>query len=102
LELTDRRAATALRSPWPLGRLEIIANGHVIRGMLEADREGRSTVEAEQSFPTMAWVAARCFEHAGQTIRFAHATDLRQCGHAGPAVDDARFFLDWIDREIAF
>jgi hypothetical protein len=97
-----RIRAEALTSR-PLARLEIIANGHVVRSVSQPDREGRWIVETEHAVDQNAWVAARAFEPAGQTIRFAHTSPIYiDVGRASPAIEDARFFLDWIDREMAF
>jgi hypothetical protein len=57
----------------------------------------------EQTFAHSGWVAARAFEPAGKTIRFAHTSPIYvDVGIPAPAADDAKFFLEWIDREIAF
>jgi hypothetical protein len=90
-------------SPRPLARLEIVSSGQVIRSMSEPDSTGRWVLDVEQSFAHDGWVAARTFEPAGKTIRFAHTSPIYvNVGQPAPAADDARFFLEWIDREIAF
>ncbi len=99
---TVRIRAEAL-SPRPLARLEIVSSGQVIRSISEPDAAGRWIVDVERSFTNNGWVAARAFEPAGKTIRFAHTSPIYvDVGKPAPAIDDARFFLEWIDREIAF
>ena len=41
------------------------------------------------------------FERPGRTIRFSHTSPVYlERGVPGSAADDARFFVDWIDREV--
>jgi len=90
-------------SPRPLARLELVASGHVIRSITAPDNAGRWIVEVEQPFAKNGWVVARAFEPAGKTIRFAHTSPIYlDAGVPAPAAADAKFFLEWIDREIAF
>ena len=89
--------------PRPLDRLEIVAGGRVVHRTSSPDSNGRWIIETDLSFSHNGWVAARCFEPAGSTIRFAHTSpvyvDIERPAAAG---EDARFFLEWIDREIGF
>jgi hypothetical protein len=97
------RVRVAALSPRPLERLEIVANGLVIHRVSTPDADGRWHAEVEHSFVHNGWVAARAFEPARQTIRFAHTSPIYiDTGRPAPAVDSAKFFLEWIDREIAF
>jgi hypothetical protein len=90
-------------SPRPLARLEIVSSGRVLRSISEPDSAGRWIVEMEQTFTRNGWIAARAFEPAGRTIRFAHTSPIYvDAGIPAAATDDAKFFLEWIDREIAF
>jgi hypothetical protein len=107
LRVGDGTGAIRIRaealSPRPIARLEIISSGQVIRSISEPNSAGRWIIEMDQSFAHNSWVAARAFEPAGKTIRFAHTSPIYvDVGKPAPAVDDARFFLEWIDREIAF
>jgi hypothetical protein len=99
---TVRVRAEAL-SPRPLDRLEIVVDGRVVHSVSGPDAEGRWVVEIDHAFRQNGWMAARCFEPAGRTIRFAHTSpvyvDVRR---SAQAADDARFFLEWIDREMRF
>jgi hypothetical protein len=80
----------------PLDRVEVIFRGRVIRS-------GPGSLEFDFSPESDGWVAARAFEPAGRTIRFAHTSPVWiDAGRPAGAVEDARFFLDWIDREIRF
>ena len=86
-----------------LERLEVVADGRVIHSMSKPGSDGRWIAEVDHSFSHDGWVAARCFEPAGRTIRFAHTSPVYvNVGRPRPAADDARFFLEWMDREIAF
>ena len=89
--------------PRPLARLEVIANGTVVGSSSQPDQNGRWVVELQKAFSTNTWIAARAFEPAGSTIRFAHTSPIYvDVGRPSPTAADAKFFLDWIDREIAF
>jgi len=50
------------------------------------------------------WVAARAFEKPAASIRFAHTSPVYvQVGDGrGIVPEDAKFFIDWIDREVNF
>jgi hypothetical protein len=90
-------------SPRPLARLELVASGRVIRSVSSPDAAGRWIAEASLPFAHNGWIVARAFEPAGKTIRFAHTSPIYvDTGVPAPAVEDAKFFLEWIDREIAF
>ena len=99
---TVRLRAEALSSR-PLERLEIVVGGRVIQSVSRPDADGRWVIEVDQAFSHDGWVAARCFEPAGRTIRFAHTSPIYvNLGRPTSAADDAKFFLAWIDREIGF
>jgi hypothetical protein len=89
-------------SPRPTDRVEIVWRGVVIHRMDKPDDAGRWIAELDHpSGEYDGWVAARAFEVAGQTIRFAHTSPVYvDLGRPSPAAADARFFLEWIDREM--
>jgi hypothetical protein len=67
------------------------------------NRRGDLVGTFEFAPPTDGWLAARVFENPGRTIRFSHTSpvylDLATPTTAG---EDAKFFLEWIDRETRF
>jgi hypothetical protein len=84
-----------------MDRLEVIFKGRTMRtirgsGKLVAD----FTADIEET----GWFAARAFEKPDRTVRFAHTSPsyVEVAGDAGIVREDAEFFIDWIDREIAF
>jgi hypothetical protein len=84
-----------------MDRLEVIFKGRTMRtirgsGKLVAD----FTADIEET----GWFAARAFEKPDRTVRFAHTSPIyvEVAGDAGIVREDAEFFIDWIDREIAF
>lgn len=85
----------------PLDRLEIIHNGRIIHTV-----RGAGKLKASFSTPVSGtgWLAARAFEAPDRTVRFAHTSPvyIRFPGDPGLIREDLQFFLDWIDREIAF
>lgn len=87
-----------------LDRLEIIYNGSVLQAVSDSQGPGRLSINLEKAFERPGWVVARCFEQPGKTIHFAHTSPIYlQAGKRAHIVAaDARFFVDWIDREIRF
>jgi hypothetical protein len=87
-----------------LDRLEIIYNGSVMQAVSDPKSPGRLSIDMEKTFQSPGWVVARCFEQPGRTVRFAHTSPIYL--HAGTRAHivpaDARFFVDWMDREIGF
>ncbi len=85
----------------PMDRLEVLFKGKTIRtvkgtGKLEAD----FTTEIGET----GWFAARAFEKPDRAIRFGHTSPVYAefPGDAGMVRQDAQFFIDWIDRDMAF
>ncbi|MCW5979116.1 MAG: hypothetical protein KIT09_13655 [Bryobacteraceae bacterium] len=50
------------------------------------------------------WIAARAIEKPGATVRFAQTSPVwvKAGADTGIVPEDARFFLEWIDRELRF
>jgi hypothetical protein len=89
-------------APRPMERLEIVAGGHIIHTVVAPGASGRWAVEFDHVFTRDTWVAARAFEPAGPTIRFAHTSPVYvDVGMPASAAADAAFFLAWIDREMS-
>ncbi len=95
------RIRAEARSWRPMERLEVLFKGKTVqavtgRGRLETD----FTAEVGES----GWFAARAFEAPDRTVRFAHTSPVyvEFPGDAGIVSEDARFFIDWIDREMDF
>lgn len=84
-----------------MDRLEVLYRGKTVRTVTGT---GRLAVEFEMTVNETGWLAARAFEKFDHTIRFAHTSPvyLQAAGDAGIVTADARFFLDWMDREMAF
>jgi len=87
-----------------LDRLELLFKGRVIKTVKKVDASGKLIADLENEIRETGWVVARCFERASQTIRFAHTSPVyvRFVGDNGIVAEDARFFIDWIDREMKF
>jgi hypothetical protein len=85
----------------PMDRLEVIFKGRTIRSL-----KGTGKVDADFTFDVgeTGWFAARAFERVDHTVRFAHTSPVyvEVAGQSGIVREDAQFFIDWIDREIAF
>jgi len=90
-------------SPRPLDRIELVADGRVIHAAGKPDAGGLWLAHTTHRFDRNGWIVARAFEPAGRTIRFAHTSPVYvDVGRPASATADARFFLDWIDREMRF
>jgi hypothetical protein len=89
-------------SPRRQDRLEVLFKGQVIRTIAEPDERGILTVDFDFDVTDTGWFAARSFEPAGRTIRFAHTSPVyvRLGNRSGVVPADARFFLQWIGREM--
>ncbi|HET8550130.1 MAG TPA: CehA/McbA family metallohydrolase [Bryobacteraceae bacterium] len=85
----------------PMDRLEVIFKGRTVRTV-----RGRGTLTADfvTGVAEPGWFAARAFETVAETVRFAHTSPVyvEIAGQSGIVREDARFFIDWIDREVAF
>lgn len=83
----------------PIDRIEIIANGHVVR------QESGGRLEAELDVPGTSWLAARCYlstgesETTGATVRLAHSSPVYLSGanQRWDAAPDRAYFAAWID-----
>jgi tetratricopeptide (TPR) repeat protein len=84
----------------PIDRLEIVANGKVIRKV--AARPGATTLRSVLALDVTghSWVAARCYLKTAGTVRLAHTAPIYLEGK-WDAAEDAKFFLQWIDELIA-
>jgi hypothetical protein len=87
-----------------ISRLEIVWKGQVIKTVQATDQvtvpKAHFEIEAKES----GWLAARAFEKPAEAVRFAQTSPVYvQVGQdRGIVPEDARFFLNWIDREIKF
>ena len=95
------RIHAEVSSQKPMDRLEVIFKGRITRtlggtGKLAAD----FTVDVGET----GWFVARAFEKPDRTVRFAHTSPVYvEIGRqTGVVREDVQFFIDWIDREIAF
>lgn len=88
-------------SATPLDRLEIVFKGRVIKTVTGT---ARINVNFETEVSETGWIAARAFERPDRTVRFAHTSPvyLQFPSDAGIVARDVKFFLDWIDRELAY
>jgi len=88
----------------PLDRLEIIYNGRVIKSVVSPGSSERLVADFEGNFNDTGWLASRCSEHPSKTIRFAHTSPVYlQFGEGDSTFsEDVRFFLDWMDPELAY
>lgn len=94
------RVRVEARSLRPLERVEVIYRGRVVQTVRDFDASGTSPEFAFMP-DTDGWLAARAFEPPGRTARFAHTSPVYvDRGSPASAAEDARFFLDWIDREV--
>jgi hypothetical protein len=94
------RLTVEARAREPLDRVEIIANGRLIKQFPGAT--GRMTFQGEHilSRAGHSWAVARCFARSEETIRLAHSAPIYLPG-VWDARDDAQFFVQWLDELIA-
>jgi len=84
------------RAREPLDRVEIVANGQVIKQF--SPREDKQSFQAEVTIDASgySWIASRCYLETKSTIRMAHSRPAFLPG-AWNSREDALFFLRWID-----
>lgn len=82
-----------------LGRVEIIANGNVVKEF--SVPAGATSFQDEHILNTSGytWVAGRCFTRSKDTVQMAHSSPIYVPGAWNPR-DDAEFFLQWMDELI--
>jgi hypothetical protein len=87
-----------------LERLEIVWKGRVVKTVTAAAAATSLIAEAEIDGTESGWVAARAFEKSSPSVRFAHTSPVYvQVGQdRGVVAEDVKFFLIWLDREMAF
>ena len=88
-------------SQTPMDRLEIIFKGKTVR---TENGPGKLAVDFKVDIEETGWFAARAFEKPDHTVRFAHTSPvyIEVAGKSGVVREDAKFFIEWIDREINF
>lgn len=93
------RAEASSRAP--LDRLEVLFKGRTLKTVRGA---GKLTTDFMVDVHETGWFAARAFERPDQTVRFAHTSPVyvAVAGQSGVVREDAQFFVDWMEREIAF
>jgi hypothetical protein len=70
-------AACEVRSPEAIEKVDIIRNGSVIQTFMNPSMTN-DTFVAQARIPVngTCWIAARCFEKRGDTVRFAHTAPI--------------------------
>src|SRR5262249_23530066 len=88
----------------PLDRVEVLFKGRVVQTLRAPDAQGKWHTRFSTRLNESGWLAARCFERPGSTIRFAQTSPVyvKFDGDTGIVAEDAQFFLNWIDREMRF
>jgi len=93
-------ASVEARAREPIDRVEIVANGEVIKQF--SPTAGSRAFKAAFTFDPKnhSWVAARCFLKPSATIRLAHSSPVYLGAH-WDARADAQYFVNWLDELIA-
>jgi hypothetical protein len=94
---THARLEVRIDSQNPLDRLEVVWNGKVVRDVpLAGTRSYRSDLSIP--VPEPGWLAVRCFEPVGETLRYAHTSPFYfvQEGQLPVHAADARRWADFL------
>ncbi len=83
----------------PLEKVEIVANGIVVRTIAVGSGERRVSEELTLPAGNYSWIAARAYERNESTVRLAHSQPVWLDGD-WDASDDAAFFVGWMDELI--
>lgn len=91
-------------SAGPLDRVEVVWKGKIVKSVSPGNDPTRAVADCELAVNETGWVAGRAFETPAASIRFAHTSPVYvQVGNGrGIVPEDAKFFIDWIDREMKF
>jgi hypothetical protein len=98
---TKMRIRVEASSLGEMDRIDVIFKGRIIQTIRGARKLAADfTADVDGS----GWFAARAFEKPDRTIRFAHTSPVyvEVPGDIGVMREDAEFFVNWMDREIAF
>lgn len=79
-----------------MGRIEVLFKGSIVRTATES-------LTFDLDLRESGWIAARAFEKETQTPRFAQTSPvyIRIQGSSAVVPEDARFFIEWLEREVA-
>ena len=85
-----------------LDRLEVVWKGRVVKSVSPGHDPARAVADCELDAKETGWVAVRTFEKPAAAIRFAHTSPVyvRVGEGRGIVPEDAKFFINWIDREM--
>ena len=78
-----------------LDRVEIVANGKVIKSWKTSGRQFRAALD--ENVEQHSWVAARCYERNDMTVRLAHTAPIKLPGRWN-AREDAGYYREWIEE----
>jgi hypothetical protein len=95
----DLRVSIEAHAREPIDRIEIIANGEVLRKIVPAGDAKNFKDDILLNPGNHSWIAARCFLKTSDTVRFAHTSPIYLPGK-WDASADAQYFVDWIDQLI--
>jgi TolB protein len=98
----------SLRSPVPVDHLELVVNGRVVKSFVPTG--DRRTFDGDGTIPleTSGWLLLRAWNEGsdpGVLDLYPYGTTnpiwLELPKPAPPAIEDARYFVAWLDRVIA-
>ncbi len=90
-----------VQSREPIERVEIVANGRVIKQFEVAPNQISYSTKLVMDSGVHSWVAARCFVKSDDTIRLAHSRPVFLVDGFWDAREDAEYFAAWMDELIA-
>ncbi len=85
----------------PIVRIEIVANGKIIKSWELKANQTRAQKNADLDVHGYSWVAARCFLNTSYTVRLAHSSPVYLHGTWDSSAD-AKYFIDWIDQLMVY
>ena len=95
------RIAVQVHSREAIERVELVANGRVIKQFEVAPNQLSFSAEMVMDSGVHSWVVARCFVSSNDTIRMAHSRPVFLVDGSWDAREDAEYFVAWIDELIA-
>jgi hypothetical protein len=102
----EYRVEGGARSSEPLGRIELIVNGEVVRTLKPANRKTErggyeSPIDEKLKIDGSSWVVVRCFEErADRRVRFAHSAPWH-IDVAGKPLRPRRQEVEFLSKRVA-
>lgn len=101
----EYRITGSAESGQPLGRIEIVVNGEIVKTIKPENRKTErggfvSALDEKLKLDSSSWIAVRCFEdRPDQRVRFAHSAPVH-IGVPGKPLRPRKAEIDWLVKRV--